>query len=120
MTMGNLKVGAKIKELRLAHKDTLKALAEKLNYDYSNLSKVERGVYTPSIGLLKKITEVYDVDPNYFFGDDFTPAEGKVLLDEELNPSELKNRFRFEVDGQEVTDEELEKAIKLIRMFREG
>ena len=50
-------IGAKIKELRKKNKDTLKQLAEKVDYDYSNLSKVERGKYTASVELLKKITE---------------------------------------------------------------
>ncbi|WP_410255766.1 helix-turn-helix domain-containing protein [Bacillus cereus] len=48
-------MNSKIKELRKKNGDTLKSLAEKINYDYSNLSKIERGIYTPSLTLLKKL-----------------------------------------------------------------
>jgi transcriptional regulator with XRE-family HTH domain len=49
-------VGLKIRQLRKDHKDSLKELAKKVDYDWSNLSKVERGIYGASVDLLKKIT----------------------------------------------------------------
>jgi transcriptional regulator with XRE-family HTH domain len=110
-------VGLKIKELRKEHKDTLKSLAEKVNYDWSNLSKVERGVYGASVDLLKKIAEVYNVSPNYFF-DGFTKSEGNLLVEESIVPSDLKKKYNFVVDGVEATEEELLEAIKLIRLLR--
>lgn len=110
-------VGLKIKQIRKEHKDTLKALAAKLDYDWSNLSKIERGIYGASIDLLKKIIEVYGVNPGYFF-DNYSDAEGKLLLDEKLDPSELKEKFDFVVDGVPATDDEIKEAIKLIRLLR--
>lgn len=113
-------VGAKIKELRKENKDTLKSLAEKIDYDWSNLSKVERGIYGASIELIKKIVDVYQVNPAYFFGDNFTESEGNLLVEENLDPSDLRKKYDLKgVDGKEATDEELIEAIRLIRMLRQ-
>lgn len=115
-----LDVGEKMRKLRKEHNDTLKDLAQKIDYDYSNLSKMERGLYTPSIEILNKIIKIYGVSPTYFFGDDFTASEGELLLEQALSPSDLKTKYSFVVDGVEATDEEIEQAIRLIRYFREG
>jgi transcriptional regulator with XRE-family HTH domain len=112
-------VGLKIKDLRKENKDTLKSLAEKIDYDWSNLSKVERGVYGASVDLLKKIAEVYDVNPNYFFSDGFTKSEGNLIVEETIDPSDLKKKYKFtNDDGLEATEEEIIEAIKLIRLLR--
>ncbi|MEK6459569.1 helix-turn-helix transcriptional regulator [Heyndrickxia faecalis] len=111
-------IGQKIKQLRKEHKDTLKSLAAKIDYDWSNLSKVERGVYSASMDLLNKIIKVYDVNPNYFF-EGLTDQEGKLLREEELNPADLKKKYVFKVDGVEATEEEIEEAIRLIRLLRD-
>lgn len=113
------KIGAKIKELRKERKDTLKSLAEKIDYDWSNLSKVERGIYSASIDLIKKISEVYNLNVNYFF-DGLTDAEGDLLTADNLEPKNLKEKYSFrDVDGKEATDEEIMMAIRLIRQLRQ-
>jgi transcriptional regulator with XRE-family HTH domain len=112
-------VGVKIKMLRKENKDTLKSLAEKINYDWSNLSKVERGVYTASIELIRKISEVYDVNPNYFLSD-FTESEGKLISEGNLDISQLKKKFDFRnIDGVEATDDEIMEAIRLLRFLKQ-
>ena len=111
-------IGTKIKKIRLENKDTLKELAEKINYDYSNLSKVERGKYGASIELIKSISDVYQVSPNYFFGEEFTDAEGKLLLEEDLTPSALSQKYEITVDGLEASEDEIKEAVRLIRMLR--
>lgn len=111
-------VGLKIKQLRKENKDTLKSLAQKIDYDWSNLSKVERGLYGASIELIKKIVEVYQVNPGYFFGDNFTESEGQLLMEENLDPSELKEKYHFVIDGKEATENEIKEAIRLIRLLR--
>ena len=117
--MERLIVGQKIKKLRKEHKDTLKSLGEKIEYDWSNLSKVERGVYEASVDLILRISKVYDVSPSEFFGDGFSEPEGKVLTEKSLNPSDLLKKYRFETeDGVEATEEEILEAIKLIRQLK--
>lgn len=110
-------IGLKIKKLRKRNKDTLKELATKIQYDYSNLSKVERGLYGASYDLLRRISIVYDINPNYFF-DNLTEPEGKLLISDKLETEDLKEKYKFEVDGEEATDEEIMAAIRLIRQLR--
>lgn len=50
----------RIKEVRNQFGDTLQSLSQKIDYDYSNLSKIERGIYKPSLELLDKIATVYN------------------------------------------------------------
>jgi transcriptional regulator with XRE-family HTH domain len=111
-------VGEKIKKIRTEHRDTLKELSKKIDYDYSNLSKVERGKYGASVDLIKRLSNVYDVSPSYFFGDGFTNSEGKLLIEVDLDPSELKEKYDFKVDGTEATEEEIMEAIRMIRYMR--
>lgn len=111
--------GIKIKKLRLQNKDTLKELADKIDYNYSNLSKIERGVYRASLDLIKKLAEVYNVNPSYFLEENFTNAERNLLLQEELSPFALKERYDFTIDGVEATEDEIKEAVKLIRFLRE-
>jgi len=111
--------GIMIKKIRKQHNDTLKGLAKKVDYNYSNLSKVERGVYRASLELIKKISEVYGVNPTYFLGEDFTESEGSLLVEDDLNPSVLKEKYDFIIDGVEATEEEIQEAIRLIRFMRD-
>lgn len=101
-------IGEKIKTLRKENKDTLKGLAEKINYDWSNLSKIERGKYGITAELLNEILVVYGVDPNDFFGNVLKAPETDLTRSEK----------RFFIDGVEATEREIADAIRLIRYFR--
>jgi transcriptional regulator with XRE-family HTH domain len=111
-------VGAKIRKIRKENKDTLEELARKIDYDFSNLSKVERGKYGASIDLLKRITEVYGLSPAYFFDADFTEAERNLIQEDNLDPSNLKEKYHFVIDGVEATEEEIMEAIRMLRYVR--
>lgn len=110
--------GEKIRKIRKLNKDTLKSLAEKIQVDWSSLSKIERGDRAASVELLRNIIEVYEVNPNYFFGDNYTETEGHLLLEDDLNPSVLKEKYVFEIDGEEASEDEIKEAIRLIRYLR--
>lgn len=111
-------VGKKIRKLRTKNKDSLKSLGAKIGYDWSNLSKVERGEYKASLDLIRKITKVYQVEPTYFIGDGFTDAEGQLFMEKDLETSALKQKYDFTVDGVEATEEEIKEAIRLLRHIR--
>lgn len=111
-------IGSKIRKIRKENKDSLKSLSEKINYDYSNLSKVELGKYEPSAELLEKIIKIYNLDANYFFSNEYTKSETEILLDKNLHIPDLKEKYDFVVDGIEATEEEIKEAIKLIRYLR--
>ncbi|MEB4819580.1 helix-turn-helix transcriptional regulator [Bacillus toyonensis] len=113
----------KIKEVRKKNGDTLKTLANKINYDYSNLSKIERGIYNPSLTLLQKIADIYAVDIKYLLG---LEQEDKRLLDEnqfirdiDLNSTDLLKKYSLMLDGKPATNDEVELVIQVIRKLRE-
>lgn len=94
--MGQDDTGEKIRKLRKANGDSLRALSDKIDSDSSNLSKLERGHREVTVEVLKKIIKVYNVDPSYFFND----GQRQVI------------------DGVEATTEEVAEAVKLIRFLR--
>ncbi|HHT7228462.1 TPA: helix-turn-helix domain-containing protein [Bacillus cereus] len=100
----------RIKETRKKFGDTLQSLAQKIDYDYSNLSKVERGVYAPSLELLYKIATTYNINVS------------ELLLDP--NPNGILNLEEsvsvLAVDGQKLSTEELNFLIQSIRIFRQS
>lgn len=115
--MSNDDIGEKIRKLRLGNNDTLKSLSKKIDFDYSNLSKVERGKYGVSYELLKSLVYLYGVDPRYFF-DGFSGAGGELFMEDNLDPTALKEKYYFNVGGVEATDEEIMEAVRLIRSIR--
>jgi transcriptional regulator with XRE-family HTH domain len=117
------RIGKRIRELRMKEGYTLRELGERLNFDYSYLSRVENGRKIPSIELLQQMADFFGVDISYFFMKDeelelFEEDEKELLFDKELDLEELKERFNLTVDGVPATDEEIEEAIKYIKALR--
>ncbi|TKH18973.1 helix-turn-helix transcriptional regulator [Bacillus wiedmannii] len=117
----------RIKEVRKLHGDTLKSLAQKINYDYSNLSKIERGVYDPSISILKKIANIYGVSVQYLIGYEREEREEReehmetqFICDLERYAEESLNRYIFTLDDQTLTEEEMVLIIDVIRTLRQS
>ena len=115
--------GKRVRKLRLEHKDTLMELAEKIGYDHSNLSKIERGLYKGQIDVFDKIAKVYGVDFSYFADTDeeldgFTVNEQGVLFEPELTPEALKKKYDFKIDGKSLTNEEIEQMTEYVRALR--
>ncbi|MBO0586154.1 helix-turn-helix transcriptional regulator [Sporosarcina sp. E16_8] len=111
-------IGSKIRRLRIENGDTLKEMAKKVGKDFSSLGKIERGERDASIDLLRIIIDMYGADPRYFLGQGFTQSEGHLLIEEDLSPSSLKEKYDFVVDGVEATDDEIKEALRLIRYLR--
>ncbi|HDR8464815.1 TPA: helix-turn-helix transcriptional regulator, partial [Bacillus cereus] len=104
----------RIKEIRKQFGDTLQSLACKIDYDYSNLSKVERGVYTPSLELLNKIANVYKIEITDLL---YQPE----LHDKKNIALEYKNiseNYSLQLDGKQISEDELEFLIQSVRLFR--
>ncbi|WP_370569002.1 helix-turn-helix domain-containing protein [Fictibacillus sp. 23RED33] len=111
----------KIKELRKLNGDTLKQLASKINYDYSNLSKIERGIYSPSLSLLEKIANTYSVEVHTLFEaqENYTQEEESLIKDLDISSSEISKKYNIEIDGERITEEELKFIIGTIRILRD-
>ncbi|MBS2967693.1 helix-turn-helix transcriptional regulator [Metabacillus sp. KIGAM252] len=103
----------RIKEVRKCNGDTLQSLAKKINYDYSNLSKIERGLYVPTISLLKKIAEVYEVDISDLL---VTEKRSKEVID--LQSKNLLVKYELELDGRKVSADEISVMTSIIRKLR--
>ncbi|EJR62975.1 helix-turn-helix transcriptional regulator [Bacillus cereus] len=104
-----------IKETRKRFGDTLQSLAVKINYDYSNLSKIERGVYTPTLDLLHKIATVYNME----ICDLIVPSNvaSKKTLD--IENIELLEGYTFTLNEEEISKEELEFLIQTLKIMRQ-
>lgn len=55
-------MGQRIKNLRKENSYTQEVLAERLDMSTEHLSRIENGAYRPSIALIEKLCEVFDVD----------------------------------------------------------
>ena len=62
--MNQEKIGKLIKEIREKNHLTQGELADKLGVTYQAVSKWENGKNIPDIAILKRISELYDVDIN--------------------------------------------------------
>ncbi|WP_394139624.1 helix-turn-helix domain-containing protein [Cytobacillus oceanisediminis] len=104
-------VGKKIRELRMKNGDTLEQLGTKLNFNYSNLSKIEREIRMPSVELIKEIAEIYDVQLSYFFGK------------EQEIPEELKKAgvewitFIEDMEEQEISPEDIRTILEIVHKY---
>ncbi len=88
-----MKIGARIKNLRISQRVTLKDLARKTGLTTSFFSQLERDLTSPSVKSLEKIAEALNTKVSYFF---FEKAEkegcvfikkglGKKAIDKEKN-----------------------------------
>ena len=68
--------GERIKSLREEHKYTQKQVADYLEIDQSNLSKIELGKRKISMDLLEKLCSLYNCSEEYILGesDEYTPS----------------------------------------------
>lgn len=105
----------RVKEIRKKYGDTLQSLSKKIDYDYSNLSKVERGIYTPSLELLNKIAEVYQINITDLLVQPHLYDKKKLVLEDK----EILKSYSVNVDGKDLSETELEFLIQSIRIFRQ-
>lgn len=65
-----MKIGARIRDLRIRHGITLKELANKTGLTVSFLSQLERDLTSPSIKSLEKVARSLNTKVGYFFADE--------------------------------------------------
>lgn len=68
--------GERIKNLREQHKYTQKQVADFLEIDQSNLSKIELGKRTISMDLIEELCSLFNCSEEYILGesDEYTPS----------------------------------------------
>jgi transcriptional regulator with XRE-family HTH domain len=101
-------IGQKIKELRMQHGMTLKELGGAINFNYSNLSKIERGNRKPAIDVLESLSNYFNIDIAYFFS-----SPKKIHSKTELPDIELIH-FSEELKQKNISLQELRELVEKI------
>ena len=57
----NIKIGLKIRELRIEKKLSIQEFSDKLDVEYSNLIRIEKGRTNPTVSTLYNIAQILDV-----------------------------------------------------------
>lgn len=87
-------VGKKLKQIRLKQDMTIQVLAEKSQVSSNMISRIERGLTTPSVEILMRLAAVFDKSINFFVEDVSTSHEvvytrpgerDKTVYDDEHN-----------------------------------
>jgi transcriptional regulator with XRE-family HTH domain len=81
-----MKLGDKIKKMRKDRKWSQAELAEKLIIHVTHVSRIETERFTPSLDLLKKLSEVFEVTADYLVFDSM----------ENVGPINLKDKTLYE------------------------
>jgi transcriptional regulator with XRE-family HTH domain len=102
-------ISKKIRDIRKKHGHTLEELGEKLNFNPSNLSKIERGVRKPNLELIEQLMEIYEVPLTYFFG------EQSELSDELKNIGVDWVSFIDEMEDKNITPEEIKAILEIVK-----
>ena len=95
-----MELGAKIKKLRKGKKLTQGELAEKAGISGNHLSRLERGVFQPSIDVVKRLAQALDVNV-----DGLLSGEDETTPDVSIKNKELSERIRL-IDQLEPEDQE--------------
>lgn len=117
-----LNFAQKIRHLRKEKGLTLRELGEKINLNYSHLSRLESGKKTPNVQVIELLASFYKVSPNYFFDEsldtELTKDEEEFLEDIDLSLEEIKDKYNVTFEGKAVTDEELKAMLAYLKVKR--
>ncbi|MGX8852828.1 helix-turn-helix domain-containing protein [Amedibacillus sp. YH-ame10] len=95
-------IGSKIREIRMQHHMSQADLARKLNVSDSIISGYERGVRTPSMDILIKLKNIFNVDVSFFFNE------------------EIERNARLTIDVTDLTEDQFLIVAKLIDEFHKS
>lgn len=76
---GIMRIGQKIKELRISNGLSQKSFADKIGISLSSVQKYEYGDFTPSNDVIARILRVFNISIDYFI-DSFNLAQDKIDL----------------------------------------
>ena len=89
-------VGAKIRAAREAQGMSLRALARALDVSPGHISQVERGIVSPSVGLLYAIVSQLNLSMDVLFGDEHSPNLGRGDTPIQKTPNEEQFVTRYQ------------------------
>lgn len=108
-------IGEKIKKLRNRKGISMRELGDNLGVSHAHISKLESGINSPSVDLLEKLSDFFNIDLSYFFAKE---DDDEILFERDLSLEHLKEKYNLEIDGKPATNEEIEEMIKHIKLYR--
>jgi len=99
----DITIGEKIKQLRKEKKLTLKEIAEETDLSISFLSQVERMKSSLTLESLKKISEVLQVTPSYFFATSTDQTQPTIIRGIDGDSDLMVNQFIYGFGSQLVS-----------------
>ena len=104
--------GDRLRELRKNCKMTQETLGEKLGVSKNAISYWESGDTQPSIEIIVKLADIFKVSTDYLLG---------IQLDNLPEIDKIKKILKEAgmMAGDDLTKEELEKALKIVEMMRD-
>ena len=100
-----MNISEKIKKLRQEKGWSQTQLAKKLNTQSQNVSRYERGIFTPSTEALSKFAEVFGVSVDYLLNGEAEDTETYKIKDKQLQ------RYFEEIDNLGEADKNLAKGV---------
>lgn len=123
--LGSYELGRKLKQLRLRKKIALTELGRHTGLSASMISQLENGKLVPTLPTLARLSMVFDVGMEYFFGSRRREGMFEIVRQEERmkfpNRPELeKPNFFFEVLAFKATNKPIEAYIAEFPQANEG
>ncbi|WP_226567168.1 helix-turn-helix domain-containing protein [Bacillus stratosphericus] len=119
------KMGESIRSLRKQKKKTLREVAVAINVTHSYLSRLERGLKKPSMDMIEKLADYFDVHKSYFFLEDdkieeMSTGEKILTFEKDLSIENLKEKYNITHKGKPVSDDELKVMITVLESYRDS
>lgn len=112
--MMKLEMGKKLKRLRKHKNLTLQEVGDMIGYDYSGLSKIERGEREISLDLLVQLCDIYETSLDSLLGIKKEP------------PKDLKDigvewvGFINDMENKDLTPEQIKEYVDIIQKIKEN
>lgn len=122
--MENRKIGFAVKRLRLKKKKTVEEAAKEIGISQSYLSRIENNSQIPSVKVINKIADYFDVYSSYLFLDEesinsFTEKENELFSSKHININDLEKLNIVHDNGSKITKEEINYVIDRLKELRE-
>lgn len=118
MVLSNKLIGAKIAEARKQKKLSQAVLAEKVFISAQAVGKWERGESLPDIVMLARLSEIFEVDLNYFSGTTNSNIENEVIKTETPVEMKAQQTTRWDMSRGEWRDADFSGLGNLNESFR--
>lgn len=108
-------IGDKLKLLRQSNKITQKELSKLINKSVSTIQKYESGSVVPSMAILKKISEIFNIDMDYFTS---SRKFDTILAPSNASIDELDESFFKQDEFKIINDVEIKDFMSVVVNYK--